>query len=324
MKIGVYADPHITKNMKSLQDRWEVTAMKSIHSMYDKFDEESVESVVCLGDFFDAPRIEAKHMQLVLPILRHINERTYPTYLLLGNHEIDSEDSNILDFLTMYENIIPVTTLTEIENMLFIPYNQDPTEGIEYTSDHIVFTHHDIYGSELAGGKTTAFFGINPDIFEEAKLVMNGHVHLKSSVRYNVKNAGSLLVSQQGELRLGDYPSYYILDTRSGAIQDISNEHSMIYLSIDEKETDKVLRYDQAHLVLRVEYEGEIPEMFINTAHTSWKKKVTSIGEKEEAGVRASNFDMKNYLTDYIKKDIEVSDNKKSDYIDTGLELISP
>ena len=323
MLIGCYGDVHLTKNMRSLQYLWETTATKSIVSMYDKFDELDVEAVVCLGDFFDTPRLEAKHMNLVMPILRHINERTYPTYLLLGNHEIDSDESNILDFLSTYDNIIPVTRLTEIESFLFIPYNVDPTE-VEYKPNHIVFTHHDIYGSELAGGKTKAFFGIDPDIFSKAKLVMNGHVHLKSDVRNNVVNAGSILVSQQGELKLGEYPEYYLIDTLTGNLTSYENKHSMIYLTIDENEAGEIVKnYDQMHCVLKVEYDGELPDIFINTAHTSWRKKVTSIEDKSDISLNnSSNFDLANYLTKYIQEDPSVSLEDKETYINTGLELL--
>jgi len=324
MLVGVYADPHLTKNMRSMQSQWEVTASKSIYYMYDKFDEMNVESAVCLGDFFDKPVIEAKHMQLVLPILKYINERTYPTYLLLGNHEIDSDDSNILDFLSMYENIIPVTSLTGVEHMLFIPYNEDPEGASDYMRGHIVFTHHDIYGSELAGGKTKAFFGLNPEIFIGAKLVMNGHVHLKSKPAPNIINAGSLLTSQQGELKLGDFPSYYILDTNTAEYQVYNNEHSLIYLTIDESEGGKIVHtYDQMNCVLRVEYAGEIPDAWINTAHTSWKKKLGSIESTGETVVHDRNFDMKNYLVEYIKKDPTINIDSIEKYISTGLELLS-
>lgn len=323
MLLGVYGDIHLTKNMRSMQDIWEVTAMKSIQTMYDKFDELNVESAVCLGDFFDAPRIEAKSMNLVLPILESINTRTYPTYILLGNHEASDSDSNILEFLSSYENIIPITSMTDIEGMIFIPYYEDP-KNADIKSDNIVFTHHDIYGSELASGKTKAFFGLDPDIFKDAKLVMNGHVHLKSKVRSNILNAGSLLVSQQGELKLGDYPSYYLLDTKTGKYETYDNVHSMIYLTIDESEGDKIVHtYDQMHCVLKVEYENEIPEIWIDTAHTSWKKKISSIGSSEDSVVTTSNFDMKNYLVEYLSKDEEIPEDEKEEYIRTGLELLS-
>lgn len=322
MLIGVYGDVHLTKNMRTLQSEWDVTATKSIYHMYDKFDELSVESVVCLGDFFDAPRIEAKHMQLVMPILRHMNERTYPTYLLLGNHEIDSDESNILDFLNMYDNIIPVTNLQGVEHMLFIPYNVNPEEASEYMRGNIVFTHHDIYGSELAGGKTKAFFGIDPDIFSEARLVLNGHVHLKSVVRSNVINAGSLLVSQQGELKLGEYPTYYTVDTRTGHLTTHKNEHSLIYLTTHINDVGKIVQagYDQMHVVLKAEYDGELPDIMINTLHTSYRKLVKDIGHASEQVVKSSNFDLKNYLAEYIKNDDEVSD--KEGYISTGMRLL--
>ena len=323
MRVGVYADPHVTKNMRSMQSLWEVTTIKSFSSMYDRFDELDVESVICLGDFFDAPRLEAKHLSLLIPILDMINSKTYPTYLLLGNHEIYDDNSNILEFLNGYDNIIPVTNTIDVEGMLFIPYSESP-ELYDITPDNIVFTHHDIYGSELAGGKTKAFFGIDPDIFKEAKLVMNGHVHLKSKPAKNIVNAGSFLVSQQGELRLGEFPSYYVLDTKTGDYSSYNNEHSMIYLTIDESESSKIVdNYDQMHCVLKVEYENEIPESWINTAHTSWKKKVSSIGQVEETIVKSSNFDMKNYIIEYLKKDAEIPESSLEEYISTALEMLS-
>lgn len=324
MRIGVYGDVHLNKNMRSLQDLWNVTSQKSLHHMYNHFDELSIEMAVCLGDFLDTPRLEAKDVGLVLPILEDINSRSYPTYILLGNHEIYDDDHNILDYLSIYENIHPVTSATIIEDMCFIPYNEDPK--IIDMKDKVVFTHHDIYGSALASGKTYAFFGLDPKIFEGSKLVMNGHVHLKSCISKRVVNAGSLLVSQQGELKLGDYPSYYLVDSSSGSYSSYENRNSMIYLTIDESEVGKVVKeYDQMHTVLKVEYEGEIPDNWINTAHTSWKKKVSSIGSAEEYDIvrTTSNFDMKNYIVEYLKKDVEVPDSCLEDYINTALEMLS-
>lgn len=322
MFIGVYGDVHLTKNMRTLQYLWDVTSMKSIQYMYDKFDSLDVEAAVCLGDFFDAPRIEAKSMQLVLPVLHHINSRTYPTYILLGNHEAESSDHNILEFLSPFENIIPVTNTMYVEDMLFIPYYDDP-QSYDIKSKDIVFTHHDIYGSSLASGKTTAFFGLDPSVFKDAKLVMNGHVHLKSKPAPNIINAGSLLVSQQGELKVGDYPSYYTLDTRTAEVKEYENIYSMIYLTIDEYDVAKIAsRYMSDNLVLRVEYDGEIPKDFMYQDRVSWKKRITSIDSTEELVSVDKNFDMKNYLVEYIRKDDTLSPDVIEEYVHTGLELL--
>lgn len=324
MKIGIYGDVHLTKNMRGFQDLWDTTAKDSIFCMYSKFDEIRVSSAICLGDFFDAPRLEAKNMELILPILTMIDQRPYPTYILLGNHEIDSDESNILEFLNNYRNIRPITDITLIEDLLFLPYNIDPT--LVNMKDKIVFTHHDIYGSELAGGKTKAFFGINPSVFDEATMVWNGHVHLKSIVvRDKIINAGSLLVSQQGELKLGEYPSYYILDTESFVYDTYCNKQSMIYLTIDEQESGTLMNldYTKSHCVLKVEYEGEITNNFAGVASTSWRKKISSIDDDTMKEIHHSNFDMKNYISDYIKSDSEISDSDRLDYIDTGVKLLS-
>lgn len=321
MLIGVYGDVHTTKNLRTLQHIWEPAVTKSILSMYDKFDERGVELAVCLGDFFDAPRLEAKHMKLVMNLLESMNNRTYPTYLLLGNHEIDSDESNILEYLNIYENIFPVTELTDIENLCFIPYSVNPEEVD--TEGKIVFTHHDIYGSELASGATKAFFGLDPSIFSKAKLVMNGHVHLKSQVSKNVMNAGSLLTSQQGELRLGDFPSYYILDTKTAKYDEYPNQHSMIYLTIEEKDAKSTYPYDSNLLVLKVLYKDSIPNKFISAAHISWKKKLKAIDTPDVSINSTQNFDMKQYLVDYINNDNEVEESQKDKYINAGLRFLS-
>ena len=327
MRVGIFGDVHITKNMRTLQSIWEESAKKSIIEMYKLFDEEKVEAVICLGDFFDTPRIEAKHLHFLLPILSYINTRAYPTYMLLGNHEIDDDEHNILEYLSEYHNIKPVVDYDIIlqGDLTLIPYNVNPEElDSYYIHNHYVFTHHDIYGSELAGGKTKAFFGLDASIFKEAKRVFNGHVHLKSKIPYNIINAGSLLVSQQGELRVGDYPSYYILDTLSGDVVEYDNKHSMIYLAIQESELDKISgKYDPSKLVLRVDYEGEIPNYTMNTAHTSWRKKIESIESNTTEIVSKSNFDLKNYLVEYIKKDSKVDDKDKEEYIRVGLEVLN-
>lgn len=326
MKVGIFGDVHLTKNMRNMQSTWENSAMKSILNMYKNFDEEKIDLAICLGDFFDKPIIEAKSLHLVLPILTMMNSKSYPTYILLGNHEVDDDEHNILEYLSEYVNIKPITDSDIIMNeFTLIPYIVNPEElPSEFLEDKYVFTHHDIYGSALASGQTKAFFGINPEIFKNAKRVFNGHVHLKSKISTNIINAGSLLVSQQGELLVGDYPSYYILESESNTITEYENEYSMIYQAIDVSDIDKISQYDANNLVLRVDYEGEIPENYLDALHTSWRKKIVSIsGEDKSNMTRTSNFDLKSYLVDYIKKDTNVSDSDKERYIKVGLEVLS-
>lgn len=325
MQVGIFGDCHLTKNMRTMQSIWEKSATDSILNMYNKFDEENVEFAICLGDFFDKPVIEAKSLHFILPILNYMNTRKYPTYLLLGNHEIDDYEHNILEYLSEYDNIKPVTNWDIIrDNFLFIPYNVNPEELIEnIIENNYVFTHHDIYGSVLAGGKTKAFFGLDSSIFKSAKRVFNGHVHMKSRIHPNIVNAGSLLVSQQGELELGEYPSYYILDSESGDVVEYENKHSMIYLSVDEPKLNLVSKkYDLNKVVLQIEYEGDLPDYDITTAHTSWRKKIKSIQSDSTEVIRTTNFDLKNYLVDYIKKDPNVKDEDKESYTKIGLEVL--
>lgn len=322
--LGIFGDAHITKNMRSLQDKWDESVINSFTHMYKKFDEEKVEFVVGLGDLLDTPEIKAKHLNLLRPVFQMMNLREYPTYLLLGNHEIESDSSNILEYLSEYKNIIPVTDSDIIRGEFsFIPYNIDPTElDSDYIRGKYVFTHHDIYGSELAGGRTKAFFGIDPEVFSGALLVMNGHVHLRSRVN-NIANAGSLLVSSQGELRLGDYPKYYILNSSTGLMQEYDNEYSMIYLTTDSNKLSEISTYNENNLVLRVEYSGDLPDVRLpEAAHISYRKLIDNISSNDIVSRSNKNFDMKSYLSEYIKKDTSVPEEDEEDYIKTGVELL--
>ena len=324
MKVGIYGDVHITKNMRTLQSTWEDSVLYSFADMYKKFDENKVDFVVGLGDLLDTPEIKAKHLYLLRSVFAMMNCRDYPTYLLLGNHEIESDESNILEFLSEYENIKPITDWEIIRNdFLFIPYNVYPG-GLdpEYIKDSYVFTHHDIYGSDLAGGKSKAFFGLDPDIFKDAKGVFNGHVHLKSKVSDNVLNAGSLVVSQHGELRVGDYPSYYILDKETGKLDTYENKNSMIYLTVRPEEIESVLlKYpNHSRLVLKIEYSGDLSKVDLNILHTSYRKLINDSDISESSKINHTSFDLKNYLTEYIQNDESVKD--KDSYIKIGMELL--
>jgi len=328
MILGIYADPHITKNMKSIQDHWEGSVYKTFRSMYDQFNEETVEMAVCLGDFFDKAVLEAKSVRLVTEILQLINSQSFPTIFLLGNHEVDSYYHNILEFLDQYENIIPVTERRLIDNnMYFLPYTSDieDFEGTDCLKDKIVFTHHDFYGTELANGKVKASFGVDPDLVKDAKIVFNGHVHLHSKLG-NILNLGSVLKSQQGELRVGEYPYFAIYDTVIGNLKLIPNLESILYLTVDTDIRKVISKYSSdCKFLLSICYEEdgdmEDPDQFSNIIKYSMRKLVTGSLESD-VEISRTHVDIKEVISQYIKNDSSVQDEDKDSMISLGLSLL--
>lgn len=324
MKIGIYSDPHITKKLHIIDNKWNESILDTFNSMYKKFKDYDVDLVVCGGDFFDKPVLEAKHVFLLSNIMDILSMYKFNTYFLLGNHEIESSDHNILSCLSNYNKVKVIEDLYKEGNLLFIPYsvyleNLDPS----IFNDCVIFTHHDIYGSELAGGKVKASFGIDPNIFNKSKIVFNGHLHNRS-VLGKVINVGSLFATQFGEIKEGsysDYPSYYIYDTDKGSLETFNNKDSFAYITIPIQELNNALNsYDKDKLILRVLYNSEedIKNVNINSlgiCNLSYKKIINkdTLDETIVANT-TSNIDIKELLSSYIDKD-ETLDNDSKERI---------
>lgn len=331
-KIAIYGDAHITKKMNTLQDRWNTSVISIFQNLYSEFESANVEYAVCLGDFFDKAVLEAKSVTLVMQVLDIVNKSTFPTFFLLGNHEIDSHQNNILEYLSEYQNIFPVTELKHIESMTFIPYNVDIDEVPEdFLRDSYVFTHHDIYGSELANGKLKASFGIDPNVFSISKFVFNGHIHLASRLG-NIYNVGSILKSQHGELRKYENPQYYILDTVTGSVESfLIKENFIAYQTVRVGEIPGILsKYeDSVYLVLRVEYKSEEDLTSIEDYRSNprilrlnLRKLLDTSSGAIATEISRTTLDIKEFITDYIKKDISIEDPDKPKMIELGLSLL--
>lgn len=333
MKLAIYGDVHLTRNMRNLQEYWNESIVRLFHDLYYKFDSSHVESAICLGDFFDKSVLEARSVKLVTTVLNIMNSRTYPTYLLLGNHEIDSNERNILEYLEGYDNIIPITEKTLVDNqLLFVPYNY-PIE--ELTSDELrgkfVFTHHDIYGSELASGKLKASFGVNPSIFDETIATYNGHVHTPSELG-KVKNVGSLTKAQQGELKYLENPIYYITDTvEYWSVSYNIEENFIAYQDIDASQIKRVLDHynESVKIVLRVSYDYEDEIEAIDTYRSNprilkltLRKNLKDSLKGESEVLKRKTLDVKEIITSYISKDSSLDETQKERRIKMSLEMI--
>lgn len=330
MKLAIYGDAHVTRKMGFIQGHWDTSVISIFKKLYEDFNKAGIDGAICLGDFFDKSVLEAKSVKLVTEILSIMENSKFPTSILLGNHEIDSNDHNILDFLQGYSNVIPITELTTEDRLTFIPYSVSLEEvSKEHISDKFVFTHHDIYGSELAGGKVKASFGTHPETLSSATAVFNGHVHLPSSLG-NIHNIGSITKMQQGEIRIGELPQYILLDTSSNNFERVFVEDNLILpITVRSTDIDSVLSLykDSNKFLLRVIYDGETPNL------KDYKKdsRILSISLRKSIGdsvgdntieIKKSNLDIKEFLSTYVNSDSSLDENMKSKIIPLGISLL--
>ena len=332
MKIGIYSDPHITKKIQGLDNEWRSSILETFRDMYQTFRENGVDFIICCGDFFDKSILEAKHASLLNDIVKEFGNKK--TFMLLGNHEIDSNDYNILEVMSGYEQVTAVTDLMSIYGITFVPYNFNLKDVPEYLiKDNVVVTHHDIYGSVLAGGKVKASFGEDPNILSEARIVFNGHIHLRS-VLGNIHNVGSLFSTQFGELHEGskDHPCYYIYDTESGNLQTFPNLKSIHFIAVNNTESDgKLLEYYKelgVPISLRISYDYSKDETsyvvanseddFLNVSYRKNIKKGLSNTEVK----RSETLDIRALISSYINRDEDLSDDDKFRIIKKSLDIL--
>lgn len=331
MKIGIFTDPHLTKKVQKIQADWIQSVESSFYSMVEDFKAQKVDAVVCGGDFFDKAMLLASNVKTLMYVLGALNSLQVPVFFLLGNHEIESAEENILEILDVYPHLTPVTATTKYHGLTFIPYSEDPKDHLCDMRDQVVFTHHDIYGSSLAGGRTRAKFGLDPKIFSDARLVINGHIHSKSEF-VNVRNIGSLLCGAQGEITYPESPCYYILNSDTLHLEPRKNLHSIHYVTCDAKSVTKVLdHYKNVKTVLRYEYteDSEIKvfedllDKYPNVIRHNLRRlidysNVTNGGN----GQVASIIDVPAILQRYVMDDGKVTQDMRDEMIAVGKRLL--
>lgn len=300
--------------------------------MYNVFENKQVDIAVCVGDFFDKPRVEARSIKLVSELLSYPGLSDIPTYFLLGNHEIESSDANILDILGSFNLCMPVTKLTVKDELVFVPYDTK-LEDIRSTDMHnkIVFTHCDIAGSRLSGDRISDF-GYDKKLFEESQMVFNGHIHIASQLNDKFYNVGSLVVNHYGDMRAMTYPKFYTYDTEANHLVGYDNKYSMIFVDTDVPNLVNVLGYykDNKYVNIKLSYSDKDDittlESMLKSANVEYslKKILSSKLEETDGSIEtATTYDINQVLSEYINKDKELSDSAKLRIKSLGIKILS-
>ena len=325
MLIGLYADPHITKSIRLIEEDYRAAILKAYDTMYKNFEALGVDKVICLGDFFDKSSLAAKDVSLFTEVMKLVSSYRFSTEYLLGNHEIFDSKSHILRLVNLFPNQYCVDSYIAGDELVYIPYSTDISqEDPEDWRGKIVFTHHDIIGSVLAGGALQANYGISPELLKDAKRVFNGHIHIRSSVD-NIFNLGSLFTMQFGEMLEGDWsdqPRYYVYNTDKDLLTPFVNMHNIDFITLKPEEYE-----DYMSVRKQERSKGFKPVVrFLKTSDNQDIKEgsdalyVTYKQVYEDARIELDesqhldqqhNVNLKSLITDYINNDSKLNKTSK-------------
>ena len=236
MKIGLYADPHISQTSsiivgKSGDFSGRLTNLiNSFKWMNRFFKEKGCAMVVCLGDMTDKPTLTAEEITALscCGVENH--------HLLVGNHCRADKDGKI-NSLSIFKNIYYEPTILEVPGfyshdretvrILVLPYNSTPVDLTQFKdSVDVILSHNDIKGYDFGGHVSEVGYEIE-DILSKCKLFINGHLHNGAwLIQDRVVNLGQLSGMNFSSCGGQWEPSVGILDTDTLTLEIHENPYA--------------------------------------------------------------------------------------------------
>lgn len=218
MKLGLYADPHISQNSSIITSR-DGSGMSGRLSniistfewMNNLFSSHDVDKIVCLGDMTDKPNLTAEE----ITAMSKCNCSSH--YFIVGNHCRSDKDGSINSLATFDHVISEPCYLEDSNNEVFIlPYSRDVFD-LSSLNDKpkLILSHNDFYGYDYGGAVSKSGYTIS-EVSENCELFINGHLHNGGWIVENkIMNLGAVtglnFASCSGQWN----PSVAIVDTET-------------------------------------------------------------------------------------------------------------
>lgn len=240
MRIGVYGDVHLCNSssiIRQMGDKYSKrieNCINSINWAEKLFIDNKCDFVVNLGDFFDKNTLSAEELTATNDIV--FND--LPHYILVGNHEIASLNTNIYNSVNILNTINNFHVISKSEtlkfgniNIGFLPYTQNYAWPFEDTVD-IVFSHNDIKGINY--GSFVSDIGYNIDDIEKNvnAFFINGHMHNGGLFCNNGLNVGNLTGQNFNEDAFKYNHNSIIIDTDKLEIEYFENPYAFNFYKI--------------------------------------------------------------------------------------------
>lgn len=194
MKIGLYADPHISATSSIIagkQDKFSGrldNLIKSYEWMDQLFKDNGCEKVICLGDVTDKPDLTAEEITAMAQC------KGLSDHLIVEGNHCRQDKDGLINSLGLLKNVYTSPSVMKIQdrNILILPYNSTIVDLRDYKDIDIILSHNDIKGYDLNGHILTSGYELS-EILDCCKIFINGHLHNGGwLVKDKVVNLGQL------------------------------------------------------------------------------------------------------------------------------------
>lgn len=285
MKIGLYADPHVSQSSSIIVGKQGEFSgrldnlIKSFEWMDKIFKDNECDVIVCLGDLTDKPQLSAEEIT-AMSLFKNLNNHI----LLIGNH-CRSDKSGRINSVNMISKVIYSPTVEKYgdKSVLFLPYNSSVEDLSEYKNIDVILSHNDIVGYDYGNHISESGYDIQ-SILDNCKLFINGHLHNGGwLVKDRVINLGQLSGMNFSSCGGQWEPSVGILDLSSGtpSIEVIENPYAYRFKKESFTTLVRLKEYlndlpEEGQYVLQV----KVPAKIADTARTILDKSTKVIASR--------------------------------------------
>lgn len=338
MRLFIYSDVHIsrtssilpvTSGMPNYTYRQNMI-IKTARWMSDLIQQNNIDLIINLGDTFDQNTVTSYDIDTASEFFKMF-PKDKEHLVLCGNHEMLNDKYNALKLLNNIDKVQVIDTPTVIDNLLFIPYcDYKDLDLSQFNGSDYAFMHHDIYGSQIAPGRTLDF-GIERDSLSKFKKVFNGHVHANSEFG-NIVNVGSVTTHSFAD-SLESLPSCFIFDTVTQKLEQYYNGNCPLFRKVKadtiQELKDNIQNIDGKIMastgnawsyVFHIECDFDIKDevsSILNDSASVLNYKITTKSIKQNEQVQK---DTENLV---IESNLDIKQSFK-DFLNTGVELKYP
>lgn len=153
MKFGFYTDTHLTgRNITSRLDDYSQTILGKIRQCYKYGEENNFDFMLHGGDVFNTHKISS--YDLLLELRDIIDSVSFPTYFIVGNHDVYGLSFSYYNKSTLYfmsricKNFIPIMDSIELDELVLYPCHtwNDPEYCIKQKQSinkpKVLLVHH--------------------------------------------------------------------------------------------------------------------------------------------------------------------------------------
>lgn len=248
MKIGLYADPHVSQSSGILVGKIgnnEFSGrldnlIKCFDWMRGFFNDQGCKKVICLGDMTDKPVLTAEEISAMSRFVGCSND-----IMIVGNHCRSNKDGSINTLKSTFNAVYSEPAVIDCDGckVLLLPYNSTPSDLSEIGHVDVILSHNDIKGYDFGGHISKSGYDLH-DIVSNCKLFINGHLHNGGwLVNGKVINLGQLSGMNFSSCGGQWEPSVGILDTETLELTIYENPVAYRFKKLEFNSVSKLKSY---------------------------------------------------------------------------------